>query len=291
MSKRVIGAGKNSNSFFAWAGFLIKKSFVCIRWEYCFYVVGKSDKCKFQRRVNIKMINFIKNEVTGWKKWEVSWLFIACIVITGLSIYWEDTPMGIISATTGVACVVCTGKGKLSAYIFGLVNCVLYAIISYQAALYGETMLNAIYYIPMQFVGFYIWSKHMDSETKEVEKRHLNWKGRLLLVCVMCIMTFGYGLFLENIGDAMPFVDAFTTVSSVIAMIISVKMFAEQWWIWIAVDIFSVYMWWCNFRIGGDNVATLLMWMIYLGNAVIMLIKWEKESHKEKKYIKNYFGG
>lgn len=226
------------------------------------------------------MINFIKNEITGWKKWEVSWLLIACIVIAGLSIYWGDTSMGIVSATTGVACVVCTGKGKLSAYIFGLVNCVLYAIISYKAALYGETMLNAIYYIPMQFVGFYVWNKHMDSDTKEVEKRHMGWKGRSFLLLTILVSTYGYGIFLKNIGDAMPFIDAFTTVSSVIAMIISVKMLAEQWWIWVVVDVLSVYMWWCNFKVGGDNMATLLMWTIYLGNAIIMLIKWEKESHK-----------
>lgn len=32
-----------------------------------------------------------------------------------------DSVIGIISATTGVACVVCTGKGKLSAYLFGLI--------------------------------------------------------------------------------------------------------------------------------------------------------------------------
>lgn len=227
-----------------------------------------------------KMKNFIKNEIVGWKKWEVFWLLIACTVITGLSIYWGDTLMGVISATTGVACVVCTGKGKLSAYIFGLVNCVLYAIISYQATLYGETMLNAIYYIPMQFVGFYVWNQHMNSETKEVEKRHMGWKGRSLLLLTMLVTTYGYGIFLKNIGDTMPFVDAFTTVSSVIAMIISVKMLAEQWWIWVVVDVFSVYMWWCNFKLGGDNMATLLMWTIYLGNAIIMLIKWEKESHK-----------
>ena len=80
----------------------------------------------------------------------------------------------------------------------------------------------------------------------------------------------------------MPFIDSFTTVSSVIAMIISVKMFAEQWWIWVAVDIFSIYMWWCNFISGSDNIATLLMWIIYLGNAVIMLIKWEKEARRLK---------
>lgn len=117
------------------------------------------------------MKNFIKNELSGWKKWEVSWLVIACAIITGLSVYWQDTLIGIISSTTGVACVVCTGKGKLSAYLFGLVNSVLYAIISFNAHLYGETMLNAIYYVPMQFVGFYVWNKHMNSETKEVEKK------------------------------------------------------------------------------------------------------------------------
>lgn len=228
------------------------------------------------------MKNFIKNELSGWKKWEVSWLMIACAIITGLSIYWQDTLMGIISSTTGVACVVCTGKGKLSAYLFGLVNSVLYAIISFNAHLYGETMLNAIYYVPMQFVGFYVWNKHMNSETKEVEKRHMDMKGRLLLLIVMIAATYVYGLFLRSIGDAMPFVDSFTTVSSVIAMIISVKMFAEQWWIWVAVDVFSVYMWWCNFKTGGDNMATLLMWTVYLGNAIIMLVKWEKESHSKE---------
>ena len=85
--------------------------------------------------MNLK--RFIKEEISGWKKIEVLWLFVACAIITSLSIYWQDTIMGIVSATTGVACVVLTGKGKLSAYIFGLVNCVLYAIISYNANLYG----------------------------------------------------------------------------------------------------------------------------------------------------------
>lgn len=230
-----------------------------------------------------RLKSFIKSELSGWRVWEVSWLLIACTVIAGLSIYWGDTIMGIVSATTGVACVVCTGKGKLSAYIFGLVNCVLYAIIAYKATLYGETMLNAIYYVPMQFIGFYTWSKNMNYDTNEVDKKHMSAKGRILLVISMIICTIAYGFILKAIGDAMPFVDSFTTVSSVIAMIISVKMYAEQWWIWIAVDVFSVYMWAVSFMNGNDSIATLLMWVVYLGNAIIMCIKWEKEVHKCKK--------
>lgn len=234
--------------------------------------------------MNFKEI--VKNEFTGWKKLELAWLLIACAVITGLSIYWQDTLMGIISATTGVACVVCTGKGKLSAYVFGLVNCVLYAIISYKAHLYGETMLNALYYVPMQFIGFYIWSKNMNKETHEVKKIHMKNSKRILWLLAMVVATIVYGLILNKLGDAMPFVDSFTTVSSVVAMIVSVKMYSEQWWIWILVDIFSVYMWWTNFSVGNDNMATLLMWVVYLGNAIIMCVKWEKEVAKNKKRIK-----
>ena len=224
------------------------------------------------------MKNWIKNELSGWKKAEVLWLGVACSVIAGLSVYWGDSLMGIISSVTGVACVVCTGKGKLSAYLFGLVNSVLYAIISYRAALYGETMLNALYYVPMQFVGFWVWSKHMDQQTGEVVKRRMKPRGFALMAVSIAAATATYGYVLKALGDAMPFVDAFTTVSSVAAMIISVRMYAEQWWIWVAVDVFSVYMWWCDFRSGSDNMATLLMWVVYLGNAVIMLIRWEKEA-------------
>ena len=227
------------------------------------------------------MQRLIKNELTGWKPIEVFWLVLACSIITGLSIYWGDSLMGIISSATGVACVVCTGKGKLSAYLFGLINCILYAIISYRAALYGETMLNALYYVPMQFVGLIVWSKHINAETGEVEKRKMRLQGLLLLIAVIAVATYLYGLLLRYLGDAMPFVDAFTTVSSVVAMIISIRMYAEQWWIWVAVDVFSVYMWWCDFYNGSDNMATLLMWVMYLGNAIIMLIKWEKEARQK----------
>ena len=220
---------------------------------------------------------FLRQELSGWKAWEVAWVILASLVIIGLSIYWNDTLMGIISSTTGVICVICTGKGKLSAYLFGLVNCVLYAIISYQATYYGETMLNALYYVPMQFVGFRVWAKNMNQETGEVNKRHMKPLHRVLTVIGIAAGTVLYGILLERLGDAMPYVDSFTTVSSVVAMIVSIWMFSEQWWIWVAVDVFSVYMWWISFSQGQDNMATLLMWVVYLGNAVIMLIKWEAE--------------
>lgn len=227
-----------------------------------------------------KVLMMIQQELTGWKPWEVVWLVTACSTILLLSLLWQDTPMGILSALTGIACVICTGKGKLSAYLFGLVNSVLYAILSCEATLYGETMLNALYYVPMQFAGFYTWSRHMDQNTREVVKRNMTWTGKWLTLGLILFGTLGYGTLLQKLGDAMPFLDAFTTVTSVGAMVLSVRRFAEQWWIWVVVNVFSVYMWWCSFQVGQDNMATLLMWVVYLINSVMMLVKWEREARR-----------
>ena len=90
--------------------------------------------------------------------------------------------------------------------------------------------------------------------------------------------TIGYGYFLRRLGGALPFVDALSTVVSVVAMIVSVKMYMEQWILWIVVDVVTVAMWGIAFTNGNDSIATLLMWIVYLGNAVIMYIKWAKEA-------------
>lgn len=226
------------------------------------------------------MKRFLKNEISGWKTFEVVWLVFVCAVICGLSIYWGDTFGGIISAVTGVLYTLLSGKGKLSAYGFGLINCVLYSVISFNAKLYGETILNGLYYIPMMFVGFFAWKKNMDSETYEVKKRHMSHKNRVLLVVSIVVSTAVFGFVLKNMGDAMPFVDSFTTVSSVVAMVVAVKRYAEQWWIWLAVNLVSVYMWWSNFVAGFENMATLIMWVVYLMNGIFILIKWEKDLKK-----------
>lgn len=223
---------------------------------------------------------FVADELSNWRPWEVGWLLLACVVITGLSVYWQDSLIGIISATTGVACVVCTGKGKLSAYIFGTVNVVLYAIIAFNARYYGEVMLNALYYFPMEFYGFYIWSKHMNQETHEVQKRWMQPKGRYLVTVAVIAGTVGYGFVLKALGGALPFVDALSTVVSVVAMLVSVKMYVEQWILWIVVDAVTVIMWGVAFAQGSESIATLLMWIVYLGNAVMMYLKWAREARK-----------
>ena len=224
------------------------------------------------------MLKFIKQECAGWKPLEVLWLVFAGVTITALSLYWKDTMTGIVMALTGVICVILTGKGKMSCYLFGLVNTVLYAYVAFGARYYGEVMLNALYYVPMQFVGWFMWKKHMNQETMEVEKRRLPLASQAVLLLVTAAAVYVYGLLLKRLGGNLPFIDSMSTCLSVLAMLLSVRRLMEQWILWIVVDVVTVIMWFVSYQNGGTDIAALLMWTVYLLNAVFMFVKWFKES-------------
>lgn len=227
------------------------------------------------------MKSFLKNELSGWKKWDVIWLVIATVIILGVSLYFKEDAVGIFCALTGVWCVILTGKGKLSSYIFGTINVILYAYVAFGAKYYGEVMLNLIYYFPMNFVGFFAWKKHMNEENSEVLKKRMPLKKSLLIYAATAVAIFVYGLLLRHMGGKLPFVDSMSTVISVVAQILCIMRLAEQWVLWIVVDVITVIMWAFAFANGGESVATLLMWIVYLLNGIFMFVKWHKEAREE----------
>lgn len=223
---------------------------------------------------------YLKSELSGWKAIDVIWLAAASMIILILSLYWKDNAIGITSALTGVWCVILTGKGKRSSFIFGTINVLLYAYIALGAKYFGEVMLNLIYYFPMNFVGWFVWKKHMNDETGEVEKKSLSLRNGVFLYAGTAVLIFLYGLFLKHLNGNLPFVDSMSTVVSVVAQILSVGRLMEQWILWIVVDIVTVIMWGINFSKGGESIATLLMWSVYLLNAIFMYIRWNREVKK-----------
>lgn len=224
----------------------------------------------------------IKSELIGWKPFDIIWLTVATTVIVGLSIYWKDTWVSFLAAITGVWCVILTGKGKRSSFIFGLFNVIFYAIVAFKTKYYGEVMLNVVYYLPMNFVGWFAWKKHMNDDTGEVVKERLTFKKSAIVYVLTAVAIFVYGLILNALGGKLPYIDSMSTVISIVAQILSIKRLMEQWVLWIVVDVATVVMWAINFAQGGETIATLAMWSVYLVNAFIMFLRWYKEVKKNE---------
>lgn len=218
------------------------------------------------------------------------WFLIAGVIVSNV-VYSLLTGtmdvLGSMAAITGVLCVVLVAKGSIWNYLFGLVNVSLYAYISYKASLYGDAALNALYYLPMQFIGWWQWRRRGAAMSAaeagdsgvQVKARRFTWKQRAILFLGCAIAVVAVGFLLKHVGDPQPFKDSTTTVLSIVAQALMALAFMEQWALWIITNIVSVVMWCiCVSRGEAHAGVMVIMWVFYLLNSINGLRVWMKLS-------------
>lgn len=204
-------------------------------------------------------------------------------LIVYLSITWGSQWWEILSAVSGVFCVVLVADRKLTNFSWGLINCVLYGLSSYNNAFYGDMSLNWFLYVPFQFLGLIWWNNNLDNNNSKVETKQLNTNDFIAVAAFvgMCIFVLGY--ILEAAKGAQPFVDAINVILSITATVLMAKRYTEQWFCWILVNISGIVMWFLNFYHGNNSgVANLLMWVAFLINSLYGMYNWAKSSKVDK---------
>ena len=176
-----------------------------------------------------------------------------------------------IAAICGIFCVVLCAKGKKSQYIWGLINIIGYIIIAFINKYYGEVMLNGLYYLPSQFIGYYLWNKHENKKTENVKGKKLSIKQTAVLLVCTAVSIVLYKLLLDVLGGNNTILDSASTMISIIANTLMLLRYREQWLLWIIIDMITVVMW----ILMKDGIM-VTMWAVYLINAFYGYINWTK---------------
>ena len=223
-----------------------------------------------------------------WKKFEIAWLIISTLIILILSIIWKDTFIGTIASITGVLCVVLVAKGKISSYAFGTINAITYGYVAYSYGLYGESDLNWFIYLPTQLLGAALWiqnakkKKELGIESvngESVQAKNLT-KVQWIYVLIGIAATYIiYSEFLHFRGSNLAGLDGFAVVLSIVAQILMMLRYAEQWIMWIIVNLITIALWvTILIQSGGNDWTVLAMWIAFLINSVYGYINWRKIS-------------
>ncbi|MFI3210692.1 MAG: nicotinamide riboside transporter PnuC [Peptostreptococcaceae bacterium] len=216
-----------------------------------------------------------------WSKFEIYWLLSSTMTMIILSIIWKDSLLSLISGITGIIGVVLCAKGKIETYYFSIINVAIYAILCFQSKLYGEVMLNSLYFIPMNIFGFFMWKKQKD-DSGTVNVRSLSKKEFSIMVLGLIVSIFMYYQLLKKLGGNLQLIDSVTTITSVVAIILQVLRYKEQWILWIIINIVSIIMWGMLLNSDSGSITMIVMWSAYLINAVYGYVNWQKLDVKEQ---------
>ena len=180
--------------------------------------------------------------------------------------------LNFLSAVCGVVCIFLTAKADISNFVFASVNTIVYAIYLLYWHIWGTAALEIFFYIPLNFVSWHFWAKHRDEQiTQKTKARKLApWRNALCTVLVVgsaCV----YHAVLVRLGGEVAWFDAFTLSIGIVATILELFRYREQYVWWIITDIVSVGMYIVHF-----DAVYLTKRSIYLIMAIIGLVNWAR---------------
>jgi nicotinamide mononucleotide transporter len=102
----------------------------------------------------------------------------------------------------------------------------------------------------------------------------------VLLICAVSIGVLGFALSHIKTQNT-PYIDATSTVLSIVATFLMMWRYKEQWILYIVLNIVTIVMWAIRMANGStDGAIMILMWTAFLVNAVYGYMIWRKGSVK-----------
>lgn len=186
-------------------------------------------------------------------------------------LHWSE----IGAVVFGIIYVILAARESVWCWFWGILSTALWAYATFTLYnLYIDALLQ-VFYVCVSFFGIYQWMKG-GKQNEELQISNLKLNQHIFLIGIGLALSFLIGYFFaEYTGAAATYLDALTTVFSIIATFMVVRKILENWIYWIIVDAIYVYLYWTR----GSLLFTVLM-ITYTIIAVFGFLKWKKNMQK-----------
>jgi nicotinamide mononucleotide transporter len=175
--------------------------------------------------------------------------------------------LAVIASATGVW-LGTTGKRIMWPW-YGLSG-VLYGWLFFNYDLYASASLQIVF-IAAAIWGWFGWGP------QGAVSRNLTWTLRLTVLSAGTVVWLLITPFLVSLGAAAARPDAFGLVFSVIAQVLMVLQFRENWVLWFVVNVVYVALFWSQ-----DLKFTSLLYVVFAAIALRGWINWQKLQRTEQ---------
>lgn len=203
-----------------------------------------------------------------------------------------DQWLDILGFVTGILYLYWEYHANPKMWIAELVMPLIMIWLFLDKGLYGDCAMNA-YYFFIAIYGYIVWTKTKTPSTTDLGSRsdqdscpdnakkkqssprkisHISLKALFgCLIALGVIYAFIAWALIKFTDSNVPYLDAFTTALSMVAMWMLARKYVEQWIAWIIVDIVS-----CGLYIYKEIPWSATRYGIYVVIAVFGYAKWKK---------------
>jgi nicotinamide mononucleotide transporter len=192
-----------------------------------------------------------------------------------LQSWWQhQSLLEIIGVITGLLCVALAAINNIWNWPVAIVSVGIYIFIFFDSHLYADMGLQ-VYFMAMNFYGWYYWSKKPDAEQK-IPVMRITGRETIYSIIAVIVFTVFLGSVLKYTPASYPYIDSFCAACSLVAQVFLARKVLENWLIWIFVDVIYVGVY-----IFKHLDLTAIMYGVYVALALWGYFDWKKDYREQ----------
>ena len=146
------------------------------------------------------------------------WIISLVVVTLSFLLSPEVDYLNLLASLIGVTGLIFLAKGMVLGQIITIIFSVLYAIISYSYAYYGEVLTYAAMTLPMAVVSLVQWLRHPFEDSGEVEIAKVRGSQVAVMFLLAIAVTVIFYFVLGALGTANLYLSTFSVTTSFVAV-------------------------------------------------------------------------
>jgi nicotinamide mononucleotide transporter len=193
--------------------------------------------------------------------------------------YLTQNWVELISAVLGLVYVLLNIKEIPWAWPVGIASVALAVIVSWDATLYWDMVLNVIYVV-LSFYGWYQWL-HGGRKNSELRVSRIQTRPLLFWLTLASLLTVLLGWLSDQYTDSdIPYWDAATTTFSLVATYFLARKYLQNWIMWILIDAVYVGVYYYK-----GLYAYMVLFGLYVVLAWVGWKEWKKSLPQNEAFV------
>jgi nicotinamide mononucleotide transporter len=185
-------------------------------------------------------------------------------------------PIESVAVVMTLVGIVLTIKEKISCWPVAIVGILAYLVVFIRARLYADAALQPIYVV-QNIYGWWYWARGGVRGAGEAPIVVLGSRSRIAWLAGTAAVSLVVGAALARwTNAAAPYADATLSTTSLVANWLLARKVLENWWLWIAVNVGYVILFWKK-----HLALSAGLYAILLALAVAGLIEWQRSRRRQ----------
>ena len=221
--------------------------------------------------------NFTKTEM-------ILWSVSAVLIILSFILFDRKNYLTLAASLIGVTSLIFNAKGNPFGQLLMIIFSILYGIISYSFAYYGEMITYLGMTGPMALFALISWLRNPYMGKKsEVAVNRLKGNELTFMAVLTAVVTVIFYYILEYFGTANIIPSTVSVTTSFAAVYLTFRRSAYYAIAYAANDIILIILWILASMHDISYISVIICFIVFLVNDLYGFISWRKMSERQQK--------